>query len=396
MEAGLPRAVAAVPDDELSSEVGASDVFSALVDRFRLVPIELGESALDPTIERASVESTDPRILRPGERSRMVTVTVHTMLIPVGGDSDLLRFWPPDVSASEPSERNWLDPRTRCIRLPAYEDRSHPSAMARYLREQEALLRKLVDSTNRAVEKWNEELPTRLAALMERRRAELQQRAALRASLDLPERAATGTARPYRLPSAAPRAAAPKLERGDYPVLEEGDLVAVIGQIRRWADFILDHPSTVGGKGEEHLRDELLHSLNSRWPASAETFSRLGKTDIRVVVDTAHSSGISDVVFKAECKVYEDAGDVTEAFLPLTERYLTARETRTAIILFVKDQALFPKVRERAVGRLVERHGGLLLTDEMSGWPVLDVPHPEVDNWNLRVVVAVVDVSAAA
>lgn len=393
MDASLARAVQSVTDQEVSVDDGESELLASLIERFTLDPLELGEAALDPTVERASIESTDPRVLRPGEGSRMIPVDVHTMLIPVGGDSDLLRLWPPHASASEPSERNWFDPRTRCIRIPAYEDRSSPSAVRRYLQEQQDLLRKLADATNRAVDQWNDELPTKLSNLLRRRRRRLGEREALRSGLGLPERAATGKPRPYRLPSAAPRRVAPKLERGDYPLLEDDDLAAIIEQVRRWSDFMLDHPSTVVGKGEEDLRDEVLHSLNSRWSASAETFSRLGKTDIRVVLDLAQDSGISDVVFKAECKIYDDAGDVTAAFKQLTERYLNARESRTAIVLFVRKATLFPKVRERAIKRLVERHDATLLDMEMSGWPVLDVPHPEEDDRTVRVVVAMVNVS---
>ena len=189
-----------------------------------------------------------------------------------------------------------------------------------------------------------------------------------------------------------PRAAPPKLERGDYPLLTDDDLQDVMLQVRSWSDYIPEHPSVASARDEEPLRDSLLHSLNSRWRGTAETFSQSGKTDIRVLVNTADVTGSSDAVFKAECKIYKDAGDVTEAFEQLTKRYLTLRESRTAVVLFVRDRKLFPKVRARAVKRLTERHGGKQVA-EVAGWPTLDLPHPDDAERTVRVVVAIIDVS---
>ncbi len=150
----------------------------------------------------------------------------------------------------------------------------------------------------------------------------------------------------------------------------------------------------VRGKGENEMRDALLHDLNGHWSATGETFSKMGKTDIRVVFAEAAETGVSDLIFKAECKIWDDVGCVTEAFEQLTERYLTNREHRTALIFFVRDPQQFRSANERAVVRLVERHGGVDTGEEISGWAVVDVPHPDDQDRTVRVVVIVIDVSA--
>jgi hypothetical protein len=197
------------------------------------------------------------------------------------------------------------------------------------------------------------------------------------------------------LPRPAERPRKPKVvEGGDYPLLDDDDFAEVMGVIRRWADFIPEHPEVVRGKNEEALRDDVLHDLNTRgWSATGETFSKLGKSDIRVVVDTALATGVSDIVFKAECKVWDDAGAVSDAFVQLTERYLTGRETRAALIMFIRHRSDFRHARERAIRRLIDHHGAVLVDNEVAGWPLLDAPHPRQPETTIRIVVALVDVS---
>ena len=93
------------------------------------------------------------------------------------------------------------------------------------------------------------------------------------------------------------------------------------------------HENIYNGKHEESLRDLIVPSLNSTFigtNSSAETFNRKGKTDI--ITKAPDNSSI----FIAECKVWRGEKVFIEAIDQLLG-YVTWRDTRTAIILFVKN-----------------------------------------------------------
>ena len=94
--------------------------------------------------------------------------------------------------------------------------------------------------------------------------------------------------------------------------------------------------SVYKGKHEEDLRDLIVPSLNSVFlgaNSSAETFNRTGKTDI--ITKAPDGSN----VFIAECKVWRGEKMFLEAIDQLLG-YVTWRDTRTALILFVKNSGI--------------------------------------------------------
>ena len=96
------------------------------------------------------------------------------------------------------------------------------------------------------------------------------------------------------------------------------------------------HESVYKGKHEEDLRDLIVPSLNSVFigsNSSAETFNRTGKTDI--ITKAPDGSNI----FIAECKIWRGEKMFLEAINQLLG-YVTWRDTRTALILFVKNSGI--------------------------------------------------------
>ena len=93
------------------------------------------------------------------------------------------------------------------------------------------------------------------------------------------------------------------------------------------------HESVYKGKHEEDLRDLIVPSLNSVFigsNSSAETFNRTEKTDI--ITKAPDGSN----VFIAECKIWRGEKLFLEAMDQLLG-YVTWRDTRSALILFVKN-----------------------------------------------------------
>lgn len=95
-------------------------------------------------------------------------------------------------------------------------------------------------------------------------------------------------------------------------------------------------PSLYISKDEEGLRDQFLFVLETRYEgttATGETFNRAGKTDILLKYAEDGSN-----LFVAECKFWHGISEFQEAIYQLFERYLTWRDSKTALIIFVTNK----------------------------------------------------------
>ena len=89
-------------------------------------------------------------------------------------------------------------------------------------------------------------------------------------------------------------------------------------------------PALFSEYGEEDLRDLLLFFLeeNFRGSATGETFNKEGKTDIMLLTE-------SEPVFVAECAIWDGPKTLTKKIDQLITNYLTWRDSKAAVILFV-------------------------------------------------------------
>lgn len=88
------------------------------------------------------------------------------------------------------------------------------------------------------------------------------------------------------------------------------------------------------GKQEEELRDLFLLLLETRYEgstATGETFNRDGKTDILLKYEDGSN------LFVAECKFWGGAKVLHSTISQLFDRYLTWRDSKVAILFFVKN-----------------------------------------------------------
>lgn len=95
-------------------------------------------------------------------------------------------------------------------------------------------------------------------------------------------------------------------------------------------------PALYLGKDEEGLRDQFLFVLETRYEgttATGETFNRSGKTDIILKYAKDASN-----LFVAECKFWHGASEFLAAISQLFERYLTWRDSKAALLMFVKNK----------------------------------------------------------
>ncbi|HRK84919.1 MAG TPA: hypothetical protein PK461_04340 [Alcaligenes faecalis] len=124
------------------------------------------------------------------------------------------------------------------------------------------------------------------------------------------------------------------------------------------------YPSTYAGKDEESLRDHILVSLGASLFGSAtgESFNKRGKTDILV----RDVSGLNNE-FIGECKFWHGE-KAYHATIDQLLGYLSWRDNKTAIILFVDNQnfsAVIEKIRDST-----PKHKNYVreLTEEGESW----------------------------
>ena len=102
-------------------------------------------------------------------------------------------------------------------------------------------------------------------------------------------------------------------------------------------------PALYLSKDEEGLRDQFLFILETRYEgttATGETFNKKGKTDIILKYSADNTN-----LFVAECKFWKGGSEFHEAINQLFDRYLTWRDSKAALILFVRNKD-FTKVLE--------------------------------------------------
>lgn len=95
-------------------------------------------------------------------------------------------------------------------------------------------------------------------------------------------------------------------------------------------------PALYVGKDEEGLRDQFLFVLETRYEgttATGETFNRSGKTDIILKYAKDASN-----LFVAECKFWHGGSEFLAAISQLFDRYLTWRDSKAALLMFVKNK----------------------------------------------------------
>lgn len=127
-----------------------------------------------------------------------------------------------------------------------------------------------------------------------------------------------------------------KIEFASQPMMAKemyDDILKVIYDLGKSME---KKPSTYKNKDEEGLRDQFLLVLETRYEgttASGETFNRNGKTDIILKYANDGSN-----LFVAECKFWHGEVEFIKAISQLFDRYLTWRDSKAALILFVKNK----------------------------------------------------------
>jgi len=257
-----------------------------------------------------------------------------------------------------------------------------------------------IERANVIVRSWNEtDLPSAVQHELKRQqqeRAALDQRTASLEGAGFTPATKAGP-QPVPLRDTKPPRRAPR--RSSPAAFPDGDTYVVTAdQFERVLECVATHRENVErlrgagaapSAGEDDHRDALLLSLNIRFEnGTAESFSKTGKTDIRLSVD-----GHGILFF--ECKIWAGPASVDGALEQLLTKYLTYRDRRAVMVLFVRNRANPSLIQPKAFTHIQNAHKGLRV-DNVAGFPVMRIPVPKGDGRVVDVAVVVIVVDSAA
>lgn len=372
----------ALPDDRLLRLDLEPELLDELIEDFTFETLELGEPRTEETAEQIRLAEQNPRYAGPTGQGHPRTIDVFVVRVPLLKGSPVWLSHRPSGSFAPLDERVVYDSGRRAVVIRVLDDPRddpHSGAAQSYLTAQLALLRDYVAATNAELAAWNDAVPEHCKSALERERRARESLDSRKRALGLPIFSTESTPVPYALPRKRrprPRLAAAEVRRlAGRMYLPPDDFSDVLNEMQRSAQFIAEHPA-VYDLDENGMRDIVLLLLNAAFPggATGETFSKKGKSDIRVATTSAAASGFGDCVFKAECKVWDGPASSRDAIDQLCDRYLTAAELRAAIVLFARPPYERRSVTEQALAQLESSFRAERL-DDIAAWPVVRLTH---------------------
>ena len=269
------------------------------------------------------------------DRSRpfFVPATAITVFIPFTGDGDVLKLTPSTrYMGSTPQG----EVRDADVVLRYMTTGSDAQALKQWLSQTLTLLRQYLEWSRQDALNFNNTLPSLARSQIEARRQRLLDSQGLVASLGIPLVERPDAPRTYSVPDIRPKFAQPPLASTvpfvPEPALDDTQYERILSLIRSMGRTIERDPSAFVDLDEEALRSVFLATLNSHFEgrATGETFNASGKTDILIREKDRN-------IFIAECKFWRGPKSLLEA-VDQVLAYSTWRDSKTAIILFVKQQ----------------------------------------------------------
>lgn len=330
-----------LPKDYLLG-VDEDDYKGHLVEKFGLEPIDIlkeSEDVREPRIEKQAFQDYGRTIHR--------DTYVFSVEYRFNGSSGLFRV--------KPSSWTWTShpinvaPSTKVV---TFETMVARQDAEEFRREKEKACSDSfmnVGNINTNVQAWNQGLPSLVSGLFDWRKKHLKTENDFFAAINVA--ANPNTAEIFTVPTITrqiiprPEVSAKKQFTRDPAMADEmyEDVLKVLYQAGQGMER---KPSLYKGKEEEALREQFLLFLETRYKAttgSGETFNKAGKTDILLKYEDGTN------LFVAECKFWTGEKDFHAAIHQLFDRYLTWRDSKAALLLFVTNKgftSVVQKVRD--------------------------------------------------
>ena len=196
-----------------------------------------------------------------------------------------------------------------------------------------------MNNANAWAERWNNSLPSLIASLFQEQKTKYQQENDFFAAINVkanPNTNSVFTAPTIKKKIIPQPTASKEKEFSENPKMTLEMYYDTLKVIYDFGKSMEKKPSTYEGKDEEGIRDLFLLILETRYDgttATGETFNKDGKTDIILKYANDGSN-----LFVAECKLWHGASEFHKAISQLFDKYLTWRDSKTALLLFVTNR----------------------------------------------------------
>jgi hypothetical protein len=200
------------------------------------------------------------------------------------------------------------------------------------------------------IEQFNNDLESKVTAVVKSRKDDLLKQANLLANLGVPIKKSESTTDTFAIPVSHKKAiinkpTAPDTAFKPEPALDSTTYNEILKMCNDMGVEIERHPDIYEDKDEEALRDFFLMVLSPHFQsATGETFNKHGKTDILIRHEGTN-------VFIAECKFWRGISSYRKTIDQLLS-YLTWRDSKAAILCFIKNKELTPVLEQIESGTL--------------------------------------------
>lgn len=277
------------------------------------------------------------------------------MFLPAAGNLELLRFDPyPRERGTNTYSAEIVDDGY-CIRLdtPSQGRLSGSEKVNVQVKETIDGVREQQGQVEEVVEKFHEKLRKLTRNRYDTRKTEIERQQAIQDDIDFPVRKQEDVPELLDIEPPEERDVVDikQFEDQSDPAwrIPKDAYLNILDMLNDLGDAFERRPDLFEGYGEEDIRDLMLFFLEEHFvgSASGETFNKQGKTDMMLQTDDVP-------VFVAECAIWNGPKTVTEKIDQLIENYLTWRDSKSAVILFV-DRADMSGVLEK-ISETVEDH----------------------------------------
>jgi hypothetical protein len=322
--------------------VNEPDYIKYLVSRYCVEPLVLHEGRVYVTTREETIHADrfpHDFYTRSGPSYSKQVITYH---LPLSGDPRLLQLAPSSglVWSTE------VEVRDNEITFDIVNWQDNPEEIKREANSNLRNIAQQAVNVQREVDAYNATLEQRVSEQVRGRKQELLKQTKLVEQLGVPFKAKAEVPDTFVIPTPRKRPViakpvAPVSSYTPEPTLDDETYRHILKLCQGTGTEIERHPSIYAGKDEETLRDHFIMVLSPHFESvTGETFNRQGKTDILIRHEGKN-------VFVAECKFWRGSKQHGETIDQVLS-YLTWRDSKAAILYFVKNKNLKPVLEQIA------------------------------------------------
>ncbi|MCQ3812512.1 MAG: hypothetical protein KTV68_18390 [Acidimicrobiia bacterium] len=362
------------------------DLVEEFTNEFQVAPI-----ALDAEAKFSSGAKDAKMYAEDLGREFAVDGTQITWSIPFTGDSNLFMMKPQTWGTTIPRGRINTTNDTVEIRFVGRAP-VDPAQVEHYFTNSIQLFENYVNWQSQQIEEFNASVGEHVRGALTLRKNKVLADRELDASLHVPLESRTNPIPQYNVDPPKRSRPKPTIDNESIapfrpePAISEEGFRNILQEISSMASAVERLPGTFVAMPEESLRDVLLVILNNRFgPASGETFSRSGRTDIMIPYE-----GDQQAVFVAECKWWRGPSSFKKAIDQLLG-YLTWRDTKAALIVFIKSGNP-TEITAKAVSELVSHSQFKRDGVTLAGQSTFILGHEDDANREIQIALVIIPI----